>query len=121
MKWWMVWTVVACTAIADLLQSFEMKRHAVSAEDLRPRRWGRVLAGVLQRGPLVAAIFFMAISFFAFLKLLSLADLSFAVPVTAASLVAETILAKLILQEKVTLLRWAGAFFVASGVALLAA
>ena len=121
MKWWMVFAVVVCTAIGDLLQSFEMKRKAVAAEDLRPSRWGRVLAGVLQRGPLLAAIFFMAISFLAFLKLLSLADLSFAVPVTAASIVAETVLAKLILKEKETPVRWAGAFFVASGVALLAA
>jgi len=76
---------------------------------------------LVQRVPLVAAIFFMAISFFAFLKLLTLADLSFAVPVTAASVVAETILARLILRENVTLLRWAGVFFVASGVLLLAA
>jgi drug/metabolite transporter (DMT)-like permease len=121
MKWAMVWTVVACTAIGDLLQSSEMKRQAVPAEDLRPGRWGSVLAGIAQRTPLVAAVFFMAISFFAFLKLLSVADLSFAVPVTAASVVAETILAKLVLKEKVSVLRWTGAFFVAFGVLLLTA
>ena len=66
------------------------------------------------------AVFFMAISFFAFMKLLSIADLSFAVPVTAASVVLETVLARLVLKEKVTPLRWAGAFCVACGVALLA-
>src|SRR5258708_4644779 len=46
--------------------------------------------------------------------------LSFAVPVTAASVVIETILAKLVLKEHVTPMRWAGACFVACGVALLA-
>lgn len=54
------------------------------------------------------------------MKLLSIADLSFAVPVTAASVVLETVLARLALKEKVNPMRWAGAFFVACGVALLA-
>ena len=63
MRWWMVWIIVASTVIADLLQSSEMKRKAVAAEDLRPSRWGRVLANIAQRGPLVLAVFFMAVSF----------------------------------------------------------
>jgi len=120
MKWLMVAIIVGSTVIADLLQSAEMKREAVAAEDLRPSRWGGVIAGIAQRGLLVIAVFFMAISFFAFMKLLSVADLSFAVPVTAASIVFETVLAKVILKEKVRGLRWAGACLVACGVALLA-
>lgn len=122
MKWLMVAIIVGSTVLADLLQSFEMKRHGeVEVRDLRPSRVGGMLGNLAQRGLLVLAIFFMAISFFAFMKLLSLADLSFAVPVTAASVVLETILAKLVLKEKVSLMRWAGAAFVASGVALLSA
>lgn len=120
MKWLMVAIIVGATVLADLLQSFEMKRHSVAAEDLRPGRLGSVLRGLAQRGPLVLAVFFMAISFFAFMKLLSVADLSFAVPVSAASVALETVLARLVLREKVTALRWAGAFCVACGVALLA-
>ena len=120
MKWLMVATIVLCTVLADLLQSREMKRDAVEVDDLRPGRLGAVLRGLARRGPLVLAVFFMAISFFAFMKLLSVADLSFAVPVTAASVVLETILARLLLKEKVTAMRWAGACSVAAGVALLA-
>jgi drug/metabolite transporter (DMT)-like permease len=120
MKWAMVWTIVGSTVLADLLQSYEMKRHSVAADDLRPGRLPAVLGGLAQRGLLLLAVFFMAISFFAFMKLLSLADLSFAVPVTAASVALETVLAKLVLREKVTPLRWAGALSVACGVALLA-
>jgi drug/metabolite transporter (DMT)-like permease len=120
MKWLMVAIIVGSTVAADLLQSSEMKRHSVPAEDLRPGRWAGVLAGLAQRGPLVLAVFFMAISFFAFMKLLSVADLSFAVPVTAASVALETVLARVILHEKVSTLRWAGAISVACGVALLA-
>jgi drug/metabolite transporter (DMT)-like permease len=120
MKWAMVAVIVGSTVLADLLQSFEMKRVNVAPEDLRPGRLPRMLGGLAQRGPLVLAVFFMAISFFAFMKLLSLADLSFAVPVTAASVALETVLARLVLREKVTALRWIGALSVACGVALLA-
>ncbi len=120
MKWLMVGIIVGSTVLADLLQSFEMKRHVVAAEDLRPGRLAGMLRGLAHRGPLVVAVFFMAISFFAFMKLLSVADLSFAVPVTAASVVVETVLARLLLRENVTTLRWAGTLFVACGVALLA-
>ena len=121
MKWIMVGIIVGSTVLADLLQSFEMKRNVVAVEDLRPGRIGRLLGGLAQRGPLILAVCFMAISFFAFMKLLSIADLSFAVPVTAASVVLETVLARLLLKERVNPLRWAGAFCVACGVALLAA
>jgi drug/metabolite transporter (DMT)-like permease len=120
MKWAMVGAIVGCTALADLLQSFEMKRATVAVEDLRPNRLGRMLARLARRRFLIVAVFLMAISFFAFMKLLSLADLSFAVPITAASVVIETVLARVVLKESVTTLRWAGACFVASGVALLA-
>ena len=120
MKWLMVGIIVGATVLADLLQSFEMKRHSVAPEDLRPGRLAGMLGGLAQRGPLVLAVFFMAISFFAFMKLLSVADLSFAVPVTSASVALETVLAWLVLHEKVTALRWAGALSVACGVALLA-
>jgi drug/metabolite transporter (DMT)-like permease len=120
MKWLMVAIIVGSTVFADLLQSFEMKRNVVAVEDLHPGKIGRLFAGLAQRGPLILAVFFMAISFFAFMKLLSIADLSFAVPITAASVVLETILARLLLKETVNPLRWAGAFCVACGVALLA-
>ena len=58
MRWLMVAIIVGSTVIADLLQSSEMKRQAVAAEDLRPGRWGRVIAGLVQRGPLVLGSLF---------------------------------------------------------------
>ena len=81
---------------------------------------GSLLAGLAGRFNLLLAIGFMAISFFAFLTLLSVADLSFAVPATALSFVLETFLAKYVLKERVTAARWAGVGLVACGVALLA-
>jgi drug/metabolite transporter (DMT)-like permease len=114
----MVALVVACTVIGDLLQSLEMKRHG-EIHDFHPRGWAGLLWTLAQKKFLILGIFFMAISFFAFMTLLETADLSFAVPVSAATLVFETILARLVLKERVDSRRWLGALLVACGVALL--
>jgi drug/metabolite transporter (DMT)-like permease len=111
-SWLLVATIVASTAAADVLQSMEMKQHSEST-------LGRTVA-ILGRPKLMLSVLCMAISFFAFLVLLSVADLSFAVPATAASFVIETVLAKHYLREHVDRRRWAGVFLVALGVALLA-
>ena len=81
---------------------------------------GRLLKLLLTKAPLIGSILFLAISFYAFLALLAVADLSFAVPATALSLVAETVLARVLLKERVTAARWGGTVLVALGVALLA-
>jgi drug/metabolite transporter (DMT)-like permease len=118
-SWVLVSTVVGSTVLGDLLQSFEMKRHG-EIQNFHPRGIAQLLATLARKKFLILAIFFMAISFFAFMTLLETADLSFAVPVSAASLVLETILAKLILKERVDARRWAGALLVLGGVVLLA-
>ena len=61
----------------------------------------------------------LAVSFFALLSLLSIANVSFAIPATAASYLLETLLAKYILKEDVRWRRWAATTLVAIGVALL--
>ena len=118
-RWALVGLIVAGTVIGDVLQSLEMKRHG-EISGFRPRQIGATLANLLRRPYLALAIFSMAISFFAFMKLLTVADLSFAVPASAASFVLETILARVLLKETVNARRWAGAGLIAAGVALLA-
>jgi len=118
-KWLLVGLIVVCTTIGDLLQSREMKRHG-EIHDFRPGKLGRVFAGLARRRGLLLAVCFMALSFFAFLTLLSVSELSFAVPATAASYVVETLLARYVLKEDVSPSRWLGACLVACGVALLA-
>jgi len=115
--WLLVFAIMVATLTADVLQTFEMKRHG----EVR-FGGGRLLrsAGVLGRPLLLLAIFCMAVSFFVFLKLLTIADLSFAVPATAGNFVLETFVAKSILKERVDARRWAGTLLVAGGVALLA-
>ena len=113
--WLLLGVIVGSTVIGDLLSSLEMKRHG----EIREVN-SRMLKTLAQKTYLILAIVFMAISFFAFMKLLDIADLSFAVPASAASLVVETLLARLILGENVDRKRWLGAGLVACGVWLLA-
>ena len=115
MKWLLISGVVGSTVACDLLQSWDMKRHG-EVTSFRPAS----IAVWFRRWPQILAVAFMAISFFCFIQLLSIAELSFAVPVTAANIVFETFLARLILKEDVLPPRWLGVFLVAAGVALLA-
>jgi drug/metabolite transporter (DMT)-like permease len=113
--WLLLGTVVGATVVSDLLQSFEMKRAG------EVRAAGSFLASVFQKRLLILSIVCMAVSFFAFSQLVKIADLSFAVPASAASVVLETILASVILKERVDRRRWMGVACVAAGVYLLAA
>jgi drug/metabolite transporter (DMT)-like permease len=117
--WLLVALMVGSTVAGDLLQSMEMKRHG-EIQDFHPRGWGKLFSTLARKKFLILGVFCMAISFFAFMTLLETAELSFAVPVSAASLVFETVLARLVLKERVDARRWAGAMLVAGGVWLLA-
>jgi drug/metabolite transporter (DMT)-like permease len=119
MKWALVAAVVGCTVASDVLQSYEMKRQG-EIRDFRPGALGRLVTSFARRKLLIIAVLFMAMSFFSFTRLLATADLSFAVPATAATYVIETVLASVILKERVLARRWAGAVLVACGVAMLA-
>jgi len=118
MKWLLVTIIVAATTIGEILQAIAMRRHG-EIRDFRPGAIGRLLGILARNSFIVASVGAMAVSFFAFMALLSVSDMSFAVPATAASYVTETILAKYLLKEHVGLGRWAGASLVACGVALL--
>lgn len=120
MKWILVSLVVGSTVLADLLQSFEMKRHG-EVSDFGATGLKRLAETLARKKLLVLSVFFMAVSFFAFIKLLTVADLSFAVPATAASVVVETILARIVLKEQVNWQRWVGAASIACGVYLVSA
>ncbi len=119
MTWLLVAVIVCATTCADLLQTFGMKKHG-EIKDFRPGALRRAFRRLAQNLPVAASIGFMAVSFFAFMTLLKTADLSFAVPATAATYVVETVLARLVLKECVSGRRWAGALLVACGVALVA-
>jgi drug/metabolite transporter (DMT)-like permease len=119
MKWTLVTIIVLATTFGEVMQAIGMREHG-EIHDFRPGALGRVASTLAQSRYILAAIFAMAVSFFAFMALVSIAELSFAVPVTAASYVLETIFAKYLLKEHIGRTRWAGSLLVAAGVALLA-
>jgi drug/metabolite transporter (DMT)-like permease len=117
-KWILLSIIVVATVMADLLQSYEMKRSG--EQTVNARGVARLLFMIVSRRYLLLSIACMAVSFFAFMALVQIAPLSFAVPASAATFVLETLLAKFVLNEHVGKRRAAGALLVLSGVVLLA-
>ena len=118
MSYFLLVLVVTATAAGDLLMTIGMKQHDV-IDDFRPNALGRSLALVLRNRWVLLSILSFALSFFSFMGLISVAELSFAVPATAAAYVIETILAGVILKETISGQRWLGAALVTLGVALI--
>jgi len=116
--WTLLCVMIGSTVMGDLLQSLEMKRHG-EIQSFHPRGLGRLLAALARKKFLILGVAFMAVSFFAFMPLVERKDLSLIVPASAASMIFETILARLVLKEHVDSRRWMGACLVACGVALL--
>ena len=119
MRWLLVAVIVGATTCGELLQTYGMKKHG-EIHDFSLGALGQAFRQVARNPYVVGSVGLMAVSFFAFVALLSVAELSFAVPATAASYVAETILARYVLKERISPKRWAGAVLVACGVALVA-
>jgi drug/metabolite transporter (DMT)-like permease len=117
-KWLLVAIIVAATTVGEVLQALGMRRHG-EIRDFRPGPLRRAAAMVARNRFIIASVVAMAISFFAYMTLLTIADLSFAVPATAVTCVFETVLAKYVLKERVSGLRWAGAALVVCGVYLV--
>jgi drug/metabolite transporter (DMT)-like permease len=117
-KWALIGVVVLCNAFGDVLNSMGMKRHG-EVQNLGPRHLLLQVGRILSNPLVLAGLFSLALSFFALLGLLSVADVSFAIPATALGYMVEMLLARLVLKEQVHWKRWAGAMLVAGGVLLL--
>jgi bacterial/archaeal transporter family protein len=118
MKWILVGIIAICNTLGDVLNTAGMKRQG-EVEDLTLRSFFRMIARILRNPLVLAGMGALAVSFFALLSLLSIANVSFAVPAGAISYLLETLLAKYVLKEDVRLRRWAAAILVAGGVVLL--
>src|SRR4051794_10425825 len=100
MKWLLVAIMVGATTLGEGLQAAGMRRHG-EIRDFRPNAIGRALTVLARNRFVIGSVIAMAVSFFAFVKLLSINELSFAVPVTAVTYVMETVLGKYFLKEQV--------------------
>jgi len=119
MKWLLVGLIVLCNACGDLLNTIGMRRHG-RVDDFHPKGIAALAQSLARNKFVISGVIAMAIAFFALVALLSVAEVSFAVPATAASFLLETALAKLVLKEGVHWQRWLGAVVITLGVALLA-
>src|SRR5215467_14220270 len=108
MKWILVILCVTATTVGDVFRSLGMRQHG-NTDDYRPsaiaRNWRVILSTCA-----------MAVSFFSFMKLVSIAPMSFAVPMSAATFIPETLLAKFVLKEAVDWRRWTGILLIVGGV-----
>jgi drug/metabolite transporter (DMT)-like permease len=118
MTWFLIGIIVAATTAGEVLQAMGMRRHG-EIRDFRPGAVGRAMAALARNRFVIGSVFAMAVSFFAYLGLLSVTELSFAVPATAVTYALETVLAKYVLKEEVNGLRWTGAALVICGVVLV--
>ncbi|HZP32388.1 MAG TPA: EamA family transporter [Candidatus Acidoferrales bacterium] len=117
-QWRLAALTSMCNTVGDVLNTAGMKREP-EVEQLGPRSLFAMLALTVRNPLVIGGVASLTVGFVAMMSLLSIANVSFAVPATAMSYVLETFLAKYILKEKVGLRRWAAATLVACGVVLL--
>jgi bacterial/archaeal transporter family protein len=118
MTWlWLAVSVISGT-IGDLLSAKGMAIHG-EIQDFGPRGIAQVLRYITTHRLVVAGIAINAVSFFSFLALLSVADLTFAVPATAISYILKTLLAGRYLGECVFAHRGVAAVLVVVGIVLI--
>jgi len=78
------------------------------------------LLGALRDPWIVGGIFFLLAFFAAYMTALSWADLTYVLPATSLGYVLLALIAKFVLHEQVTTLRWVGIFLIAVGVSCVA-
>ena len=118
MQWRLAALTSVCNTVGDVLNTVGMKREP-EVEKLNPKALTAMLSRVVRNPLVIGGVASLTAGFFAMISLLSIANVSFAVPATAISYVLETLLAKYSLNEDVGLRRWAAATLVACGVILL--
>jgi drug/metabolite transporter (DMT)-like permease len=110
--------IVLSTSVGDVLITRGMKQIG-EISTLAPLEMLRIAGRVLSNGYFMAGLLMMAISFFAFMGALAVADMSLVVPATSISFVFATLGARFYLQERIDRLRWAGTALVLIGVMLV--
>lgn len=100
--------VIALNACGNLCLSIGMRRHPATDYVAAFENLWVILGIVLLIGWLLSQ-----------LALLSWADLTYVLPITAASYVGSAVLGAAVLHEKVSLSRWAGIALIAMGIVIV--
>ncbi len=109
---------VTASTIGDLLLAKGM-REVGEVTWKGPREALRTVGRVLSRWEIPTAVLFLAVFFFTWLALLSRADLSLVLPMTALTYLFNGIAAGPVLGEKVSRQRWIALWVITVGVVLV--
>ncbi len=109
--------LIVFSSLGEILSARGMKQ--IGELSFRPRLLVQTIPRLFTNGNLITGVACLAFSFFSFLSLLSYADLSFVVPLTALGYLTNTIGAKFLLHEKISPARWWGTVLVTFGVAII--
>lgn len=110
-------SLIGGSSLGEILSAKGMQQ--IGDVSFRPRLLTGAIWRMIRNPYLIAGVVCMAVSFFSFISLLSYADLSFVVPLTAVSYITNTLGARFFLGERISKERWLGTLLVAFGVALV--
>jgi drug/metabolite transporter (DMT)-like permease len=110
--------IVLADSAGDVLLTKGM-RQVGEVSTFAPRALLAISRRAIRNHHVLASLVFMVTHFVGFLAVLSWADLSVVFPATTLVYVLGTLTAKFILQERISLHRWAGTMLVCLGVGLV--
>lgn len=110
-------SLIAGSSLGEILSAKGMQQ--IGDVSFRPRALLGAFWRMLRNPYLIAGVACLALSFFSFIGLLSYADLSFVVPLTAVGYILNTLGARFFLHEHVSRERWLGTLLVTFGIALI--
>lgn len=117
MKWVFLTISVVFGTFGDLLTAKGMSAHGIEGFGITGLKL--ILLHIGTDPVVLLGILFDAISFFALMALLSVSEISFAVPASASSYIVKTAVAGWFLGERVDARRWWGAVCVTAGIVLI--
>ncbi|MGH9937174.1 MAG: EamA family transporter, partial [Blastocatellia bacterium] len=110
-------SLIICSSLGEILSAKGMRK--VGAVSFRPKALIGAIGRMIRSPYLFGGVACLAVSFFSFISLLSYADLSFVVPLTAVSYITNTVGARFFLKERISKARWMGTLLVTFGVAII--
>lgn len=117
-KWLLIMITVVAGSAGDILCAKGMSQGGEHLDEMGPRGIARTIRYIFTHRMVILGAICDAIAFFSLLGLLSVAQLSYAVPATALGFIVDTIGARFLLGEHVHWKRWLGVTLVAAGVFL---
>lgn len=120
MKTFIVIAIAAFSAsVGESFLSYGMRRYG-EIDLASPASVLELILSVVRNPYVFLGVAFLAVFFFLYLAALSWADLSFVLPLTALSYIFAALIARFVLKEDVSVLRWVGTVVIVIGIVFVA-